>query len=115
MGVDKTGDNKYPVSVQYTVRNGDNLTTISKATGIPISILAKDNNIPDIDKIYTGQILTFNYHPEEWETSYTPETHYVFQNRGDVSEFLSEMDQETEDRYKRIAKDGAQKHLDTKW
>lgn len=45
---------KYPVSVRYKVRSGDTLTTISKATGIPIWMLAKDNDIKDINKISTG-------------------------------------------------------------
>ncbi len=41
MSIDKAGNREYPVSVNYTVREGDNLTTISKATKIPVSILAK--------------------------------------------------------------------------
>ena len=31
----------------YTVRSGDNLTTISKATGFPISVIAEANNITE--------------------------------------------------------------------
>ena len=43
----------------YTVRSGDNLTTISKATGFPISVIAEANNIKDPNKIEVGQKLVF--------------------------------------------------------
>jgi LysM repeat protein len=41
----------------YTVKRGDNLTKISKQTGIPISKLAALNNIKDVNKIRENQVL----------------------------------------------------------
>lgn len=115
MAVDKADNNKYPVSVNYTVRKGDNFSTISKATGIPISILAKDNNIIDINKIKIGQVLVFNYHPESWETINGSEMNEWMPNPADQDAYFEQMDRATEMRYQRVAKDGAQKHIDTKW
>ena len=115
MTVGKAKNNKYPVSVNYTVRKGDNLATISKATGIPVAILAKDNNIKDINKINIGQVLIFNYHPESWETINNNSMNDWMPNPADQVAFFEEMDRNTEMRYKQIAKDGAQKHIDTKW
>lgn len=49
----------------YTVRSGDNLTTIAKATGFPISVIAEANNIKDPNKIEVGQKLVF-VHESSW-------------------------------------------------
>ena len=115
MSIDKAGNGEYPVSVNYTVREGDNLTTISKATGIPISILAEDNNINDVNKINIGQLLTLNYHPEKWEAINSSEMNEMYPNHADQVAFFERMDQATENRYNRVAKDGAQKHINTEW
>ena len=115
MSIDKAGNGEYPVSVNYIVRKGDNLTTISKATGIPISTLAKDNNIKDVNKINIGQLLTLNYHPEKWEAINSYEMNEMYPNHADQVAFFEEMDLATEDRYNRVAKDGAQKHINTEW
>ena len=49
----------------YTVRSGDNLTTIAKATGFPISVIVEANNIKDPNKIKEGQKLVF-VHESSW-------------------------------------------------
>lgn len=110
-------DNKdsYPVSVKYHIRQGDTLNTISKATGIPVSILAKDNNIKDVNKIQTGQVIDLNYHPEAWETINNPELNKFMPNPADQQEYFTEMDGATQYRYEQIDRDGAQKHIDTNW
>lgn len=41
----------------YVVQKGDTLSSISKKLGIDINTLAIINNIKDINKIYTGQVL----------------------------------------------------------
>lgn len=115
MALEKADNNKYPVSVNYTVRKGDNLNTISKATGIPVSILAKDNYIKDINKINVGQVLVFNYHPESWEAINSNEMNDWMPNPADQTAYFEQMDKAIEARYKQIAKDGAQKHIDTEW
>lgn len=115
MSINEASNGEYPVSVNYIVRKGDNLTTISKATGIPISILAKDNNIKDVNKINIGQLLTLNYHPEKGEAINSSEMNEMYPNHADQVAFFERMDQATENRYNRIAKDGAQKHINTEW
>lgn len=115
MALDKTNNNKYPVSVNYTVRKGDNLYTISKATGIPVAILAKDNNIKDTNKINIGQVLVFNYHPESWESINSSEMNDWMPNPADQVTYFEQMDRAIEARFKQIAKDGAQKHIDAEW
>ena len=44
---------------QYTVRSGDNLTTIASNLGIPVSQLVDDNNITDPNMIRVGQTLNY--------------------------------------------------------
>jgi LysM repeat protein len=105
----------YPVSVKYTVRQGDTLTTISKATKIPISILAKDNNILDVNKIQAGQTIMLNYHPESWETINGEEINTFMPNPADQEDFFAEMDGRIQSHYEQVATDGAQKHIDTVW
>lgn len=41
----------------YVVKKGDNLTSISKKTGIPLTELVSNNNIKDINKIRIGSTL----------------------------------------------------------
>ena len=113
MSIDKTNNSDYPVSVKYTVRKGDNLTTISKATGIPIPYLAKDNNIKDVNKLTIGQLLTLNYHPEEWERINGSEMNELFPNPADQVAYFDNKDIVTKDKYERVARDGAQKHINT--
>ena len=44
----------------YTVKSGDTLNNISKATGVPVATLAGSNNIKNINAIYPGQILVLS-------------------------------------------------------
>lgn len=46
---------KVEVSLYYTVKHGDTLSTIAKNYGTTVSILKKLNNIKDVNKIYVGQ------------------------------------------------------------
>ncbi len=41
----------------YTIKKGDNLSTISKATGLPVNYLQTTNGIDNPNKIKEGQIL----------------------------------------------------------
>lgn len=41
----------------YTVKKGDTLSAIAKQYGTTVDDIAKANNIKDVNKIYTGQIL----------------------------------------------------------
>ena len=113
------GNSNYPVSVAYTIRKGDNLETISKATGIPVSILAKDNNIKDPNNIKAGESLWLNYHPEPDETFNSTEMNEMFPNMNDQARYFEEMDNYTTAKYNAATKEGAQeyvkKRLDTKW
>ena len=111
----KANKAQYPVSVEYTVRPGDTLSTIAKATKIPVSVLAQDNNIKNPDKIYTGQKLIFNYHPKESEAINSPEMNNIFPNHADQVYYNQEADGVIEFKYKEIARDGAQKHMNTEW
>ncbi len=44
----------------YTVKKGDTLNNISKATGVPVATLAGSNNIKNMNAIYPGQILVLS-------------------------------------------------------
>lgn len=44
----------------YTVKSGDTLNNISKATGVSVATLAGSNNIKNINAIYPGQILVLS-------------------------------------------------------
>ncbi len=118
-GVSNDGPKDYSVSVNYKIRRGDTLETISKATGIPISILAKDNNIKDVNKIGTGEVIVLRYHPDDSESFNSPEMNEMFPNLNDQADYFDRVDAERKDHYSRIAQIGAQeynaKHLDTKW
>lgn len=46
------------IKKEYTVKKGDNLSTIAKSTGVPLKSLIKLNNIKDVDKISIGEKLT---------------------------------------------------------
>lgn len=113
--ISDNNNGKYPVSVKYHIRQGDTLTTISKATGIPVSILAKDNNIQDANKIQTGQVIDLNYHPENWEKINSPEMNDFMPNPADQEQYFIEKDGATQFRYEQVDRDGAQKHIDSKW
>ena len=108
-------DGKYPVSVKYTVRQGDTLSTISKATKIPVWVLAQDNNIQDANKIQAGQVIDLNYHPESWEKINSDEMNSFMPNHADQKAYFEEKDGATQFLYEQVARDGAQKHIDTKW
>lgn len=45
---------------KYVVQWGDTLSQISEVTNISVAKLAYDNNIPNIDLIYVGQVLILN-------------------------------------------------------
>ena len=103
--------NNYPVSVAYTVRKGDTLEKISKASGIPVSVLAKDNNIKNPDAIMTGQPINLNYHPEPWESINSSEMNEMFPNLDDQVRYFDEMDAETARKYNQINSMGAQEYV----
>ena len=112
------GGKDYSVSVNYTIRKGDNLTTISKATGIPVSILAKDNNIKNFDYIKAGETIALRYHPESWEAFNSPEMNEMFPNIDDQARYFDEIDADMTARYTQVQREGAQeaaKKFDTKW
>lgn len=44
----------------YTVKSGDNLSTIAKNNGTDIATLARINGIPNVNLIYPGQVIYFN-------------------------------------------------------
>lgn len=44
----------------YTVKRGDTLNNISKATGVSVATLAASNNIKNINTIYPGQVLVLS-------------------------------------------------------
>ena len=113
--VDQVNQNQSLPKASYVIRKGDTLSTISKATGINIFDLAKDNNIKDVNKIKAGDTISLNYHPEEWETINGHEMNEIMPNPSDQVEYFARMDAHTQARYDKVAKDGAQKHIDTKW
>lgn len=55
----------------YTVKSGDTLNNISKATGVPVATLAGSNNIKNINAIYPGQILVLSSSTAAASTSTT--------------------------------------------
>lgn len=55
----------------YTVKSGDTLNNISKATGVPVATLAGSNNIKNINAIYPGQILALSSSTAAASTSTT--------------------------------------------
>ncbi len=50
-------DNSTAKESTYTVKKGDTLSTIAKRLGTTVAELAEINNIPDVNKIYVGQVL----------------------------------------------------------
>ena len=104
-------NNNYPVSVAYTVRKGDTLDKISKASGIPISILVKDNGIKNPDEILIGQPIWLNYHPESWESFNSKEMNEMFPNMNDQAIYFEQMDAETAQKYNQINTMGAQEYV----
>lgn len=57
----------------YTVKSGDTLNNISKATGVSVATLAGSNNIKNINAIYPGQVLVLSSSTPAASTS-TPAT-----------------------------------------
>lgn len=110
-GVNDNTGKDYSVSVNYTIRKGDTLETISKASGIPVSILAKDNGIKDINKIGEGENLFLRYHPEDWEAFNSPEMNEMFPNMDDQARYFDEIDAFETARYNQISKEGAQEYV----
>lgn len=53
----KIPKNKEESYITYKIKKGDNLTKIAKKYNTTIKILAKLNNIKDVDKIYAGKTL----------------------------------------------------------
>lgn len=51
------GINKQPSYITYKVKKGDTLIKIAKEYGTTYKKIAKDNNIINANKIYTGQVL----------------------------------------------------------
>jgi hypothetical protein len=47
-------------SLIWTVREGQSLWLIAERTGVPVSRLAGDNDIKDVDVIHVGQRLVVN-------------------------------------------------------
>ncbi len=47
-----------PTGTQYTVQRGDILSRIARRFGVDMNVLARVNNIRDVNKIYVGQVLT---------------------------------------------------------
>lgn len=45
-------------TVKYTIKKGDTLWEISKKYGTTVSVIARDNNIKNANRIYAGQQLT---------------------------------------------------------
>ena len=102
----------------YTVREGDNLTTISKATGFPISVIAEVNGIKDVNKIEVGQKLVFVH-----ESSFAnPETAWSYVTND--PEAWNDLNNEFNNYYSSASRvdavetSGAQEYvrkMDTKW
>lgn len=44
----------------YTVKSGDNLSTIARNNGTDVATIARINNIANVNLIYPGQVLYFN-------------------------------------------------------
>ena len=57
----------------YTIKKGDNLTKISRKTGVPIKTLVKVNNIKNPDLIYYGGKLKSLKIPKTKEKAKEPE------------------------------------------
>ena len=55
-----TGKTKPAAATTYTVKAGDNLTSIAKRHGTTVAALVKANGIRDADLIYPGQKLKIN-------------------------------------------------------
>ena len=46
-----------PEGVEYTVRPGDTLWDIARRYGTTVEAIARENSIPDPNRIYVGQVL----------------------------------------------------------
>ncbi|MCU0514226.1 MAG: LysM peptidoglycan-binding domain-containing protein [Anaerolineae bacterium] len=44
-------------SIRYTVQRGDTLARIARAHGVNLQVLARVNNLADMNRIYVGQVL----------------------------------------------------------
>ena len=78
-------DSRPTYSMPYLIREGDNLTKISKATRISIERLVKENNIKDPNLIYKGDTLNLNiygYSIQDISTSPISKTPDFFRNTG---------------------------------
>ncbi|MBN8591500.1 MAG: LysM peptidoglycan-binding domain-containing protein [Anaerolineae bacterium] len=47
-----------PTGTSYTVQPGDILSRIARRFGVDMNVLARVNNIRDVNRIYVGQVLT---------------------------------------------------------
>ncbi len=47
-----------PTGTSYTVQPGDMLSRIARRFGVDMNVLARVNNIRDVNRIYVGQVLT---------------------------------------------------------
>jgi LysM repeat protein len=46
-----------PSGTQYTVQRGDTLSRIARRYGVDMNVLARVNNLRDVNRIYVGQLL----------------------------------------------------------
>jgi LysM repeat protein len=47
-----------PAGTSYTVQRGDTLSRIARRYGVDMNVLARVNNIRDVNKIFVGQVLS---------------------------------------------------------
>ena len=98
--------------VPYEIRKGDNLTLISKATGISIYDLSKDNGIKNQDSINAGDTIFFKRHPEKWEAINSPELNEMTDGNFDWQEgILRDLEDADLLRYRKVADFGAKDYL----
>lgn len=65
-----------PAANVYRVKSGDTLSGIAAKFGVKLSAIARVNEIEDVNKIYTGQILTI---PEKEETTISGAQYHTVQ------------------------------------
>ncbi len=72
-------------TIYYTVKRGDNLSTIASLYGTTVQEIAQINGIQDVNLIYPGQVLriTTNSNNHGSETNSTGKTYYTIK-RGDT-------------------------------
>lgn len=100
--------------VPYVVRQGDNLTKISQATGISIYDLVNDNGIKDKNVINAGDTIFFQHHHKPEDAINSESMNEDFPNMADQGYYLDAVEDAALERFHNVSEKGVQEYLKNK-